>query len=417
MKLSICMRTGYFACAIVITVWTQIAQSNTKDSPDEAVQQLASFVSRTLETNNEDAHEHKEAAIESKHGDEHGDEHSEEDNRVHLNPEQQKIAGIVVEILSAKAVPIEIEAPGEVRLNAYASSQVTPRIEAQIVKRHARLGDTVTRGQKLVTLSSASMAEAQGAALIASKEWQRVSGLGKKIVSDQRYLEARITYQQSKARLLAYGMTAQQTERLLKQTDITSADGSFSLLSPQAGTVIRDDFIVGKMVEPGALLFEITDESFLWVEAKVNPIDISRLSPGATARVLIGKRWIEGKVIQIHHALDETTRTLGVRLEIPNPDDKLHPGQFVTARIQTSEQGESVLTLPIDAVLRSPDGDWQVFVEEEPGEFEPKEVTIVRQLPGLAVIEGLEPGTRFVTQGSFFVQSELAKSGFEVHNH
>jgi len=379
MKLSICMRTGYFACAIVITVWVQIAQSNTKDSPDEAVQQLASFVSRTLETNNEDAHEHKD--------------------------------------LSAKAVPIEIEAPGEVRLNAYASSQVTPRIEAQIVKRHARLGDTVTRGQKLVTLSSASMAEAQGAALIASKEWQRVSGLGKKIVSDQRYLEARITYQQSKARLLAYGMTAQQTERLLKQTDITSADGSFSLLSPQAGTVIRDDFIVGKMVEPGALLFEITDESFLWVEAKVNPIDISRLSPGATARVLIGKRWIEGKVIQIHHALDETTRTLGVRLEIPNPDDKLHPGQFVTARIQTSEQGESVLTLPIDAVLRSPDGDWQVFVEEEPGEFEPKEVTIVRQLPGLAVIEGLEPGTRFVTQGSFFVQSELAKSGFEVHNH
>ena len=171
------------------------------------------------------------------------------------------------------------------------------------------------------------------------------------------------------------------------------------------------------MVEPGALLFEITDESSLWVEAKVNPVDISKLSPGAAARLLIGRRWIEGKLIQIHHALDETTRTMAVRLEIPNPDDKLHPGQFVTARIQTSEQGESVLTLPLDAVLRSPDGDWQVFIEEETGEFEPKEVTIIRQLPGLTVIEGLNPGTRVVTQGAFFVQSELAKSGFEVHNH
>ena len=360
-----------------------------------------------------DIHKHKEEAVVSEHGDEHG----EEENRVHLNSEQQEIARIVVEALTPKAVPMEIEAPGEIRLNAYASSQVTPRIEAQIVKRYARLGDRVTEGQKLVTLSSASMAEAQGAALIASKEWQRVSGLGKKVVSDQRYLEARINFQQSKARLLAYGMTPEQTGRLIKKTDISSADGSFALLSPQDGTIIHDDFIVGQMVEPGELLFKITDESSLWVEARVNPADISKLSRGATAHVLIGKQWIKSKLIQIHHALDETTRTLAVRLEIPNPDDKLHPGQFVTARIQTTEPGESALTLPIDAVLRSPDGDWQVFVEEEPGEFEPKEVLIVRQLPGLAVIEGLEPGTRVVTQGAFFVQSELAKSGFEVHNH
>lgn len=364
-----------------------------------------------------DTHEHKEAAVESEHEDEHGDEHGEEENRVHLNSEQQKIAGIVVEALTPKTAPMEIEAPGEVRLNAYASSQVTPRIEAQIVRRHARLGDRVTEGQKLVTLSSASMAETQGAALITSKEWQRVSGLGKKIVSDQRYLEARINYQQSKARLLAYGMTPEQTDRLIKKTDIGSADGSFALLSPQDGTIIQDDFIVGQMVEPGELLFEITDESSLWVEAKVNPADISKLSPGATAGVLIGKQWIKSKLIQIHHALDETTRTLAVRLEIPNPDDKLHPGQFVTARIQTTEPGKPALTLPNDAVLRSPDGDWQVFIEEEPGEFEPKEVIIARQLPGLTVIEGLEPGTRVVTQGAFFVQSELAKSGFDVHNH
>ncbi|MEA2094447.1 MAG: efflux RND transporter periplasmic adaptor subunit, partial [Pseudomonadota bacterium] len=64
-----------------------------------------------------------------------------------------------------------------------------------------------------------------------------------------------------------------------------------------------------------------------------------------------------------------------------------------------------------------PDGDWQVFVEHDPGEFEPREVEVIRTTAELTVIGGLEPGTRVVTRGAFFLQSELAKSGFEIHNH
>lgn len=357
---------------------------------------------------------HRGAGASSAADQDHGDE---EKNRVHLSPEQRRVAGIVVETLTAQPVAEEIEAPGEVQLNAYASSQITPRIEAQIVKRHAHLGDQVTTGQPLVTLSSASMAEAQGTALVAAMEWQRAKKLGTQVVSEQQHVEARIAYQQAHAKLLAYGMTARQAESLIDETDVSAVDGSFTLLSPQAGTVIRDDFIVGKMVEPGELLFELTDESRLWVEARVNPESISELAIGAPARVFAGGEWISGKVIQIHHALDETTRTLGVRLEIPNPHDRLHPGQFVSVRIQTSKPDKSALTLPVNALLRSPDGDWQVFVEEEPGEFEPQEVEIVRQLSEVAVVKGLAAGVRVVTRGAFFVQSELAKSGFEVHNH
>ena len=212
-------------------------------------------------------------------------------------------------------------------------------------------------------------------------------------------------------------MTTKQIDQLISGNDISRADGQFTLLSPQEGTVIRDDFIVGQMVEPGVELFALTDESRLWVEARVDPEFAAQLRIGANAHVLVDDTQIDGKVIQVHHALDETTRTLAVRLEIQNPEDLLHPGQFVSARIQTGESGETALTLPLDAVLRSPDGDWQVFVEVEPGEFEPKEVELLRQVPGRVVIDGLEPGTRVVTQGAFFVQSELAKSGFAVHNH
>jgi hypothetical protein len=104
-------------------------------------------------------------------------------------------------------------------------------------------------------------------------------------------------------------------------------------------------------------------------------------------------------------------------LEVSNPNDRLHTGQFVTARIQNGRSEERGMVLPLNALLRSADGDWQVFVEHEPGEFEPKEVEIVRHMGGRVQIEGLESGSRVVTQGAFFVQSELAKSGFAVHNH
>ena len=118
----------------------------------------------------------------------------------------------------------------------------------------------------------------------------------------------------------------------------------------------------------------------------------------------------------MHHALDENTRTLGVRIEFSNQNDELHPGVFVKAKISSNNTARA-LAVPVNAVLRSPDGDWMVFTEHEAGEFEPQEVELVRTVGDVSVIEGLEVGTRVVTQGAFFVQSELAKSGFEIHNH
>ncbi|MCU7876911.1 MAG: efflux RND transporter periplasmic adaptor subunit [Candidatus Thiodiazotropha sp. (ex Lucinoma borealis)] len=389
------------------------------------------FITLILNTSpliNADDHPHEHAEethqIEADNEHDHGEEqtgqdeqpHDEED-RVHLNREQRLSAGVLVETLQPRPIPNEIEAPGEIRLNAYASSQVIPRIEAQVIQRHVRLGNQVTEGQPLVTLSSVSMSEAQATLLVAAKEWQRVKKLGKKVVSDRRFLQAQVTFQQSQAKLLAYGMTSSQTKRLIDEGNISRADGQFTLLAPQAGTVIRDDFILGQMVDIGELLFELTDESTLWVEARINPQSLYQLNIDAPARVDVDNQWIDGKVIQIHHALDEKTRTLSIRLQIPNPDDRLHPGQFVTTRIEIGTPGETALTVPTEALLRSPDGDWQVFIEEETDEFEPVEVELIRQLPGIAVIEGLEPGTRIVIQGAFFIQSELAKSGFDVHNH
>ena len=359
-------------------------------------------------------------AVEDEHADhdahesEQGEAH--EEGGVHLTPAQQEMAGVVVETLQPRDIVNELRAPGEIQLNAYATSKVVPRIAAQVLVRQARLGDSVEQGQALVLLSSVEMAQAQGDLLVAEREWQRVSKLGRDVVSEQRYTEARIAREQARARVSAYGLTDDEIKQLVTSGKAELANGQFQLLAPQDGTVIRDDFIVGELVEPGRVLFEISDESVLWVEARLTPDEAAQIQVNARTTVVLGERQVEGRVTQVHHALDEDTRTLGVRIEVPNPDDRLHPGLFVEARI-AGRSSERALAVPDDAVLRSPDGDWQVFVEHEPGEFEPREVEVVRTTAGFTVIGGIEPGTRVVTKGAFFLQSELAKSGFDIHNH
>jgi len=362
-------------------------------------------------------HEDEHGDHEDKHED-HGDDHGghEEEGGVELTPAQMATAGIVVTDLQPRTLHETVRAPGEVMFNAYRASKVTPRISAQIIARHARLSNHVKRGQPLATLSSVAMAEAQGDLLISNREWQRVKKLGRKVVSAKRFAEAQINRQQAEARVLAYGMKKPQVDTLLRIDDPAQAIGRFDLYALQDGTVTSDDFILGEIVEPGRVLFDITDETSLWVEARLTPVEAHRIHEGAAATVHVGQASLRGKVVQIHHAIDEQTRTQSVRIAIKNPGDRLHPGMFVDVAIEAEERGQA-LALPLDAVVRSADGDWQVFIEEAPGRFEPKEVKVLRSIGNQVVIDGLAPGTRVVSQGSFFVQSELAKGGFEIHNH
>lgn len=359
-----------------------------------------------LDTHKDDEH-HGEKEV--------GAGHDEEAGAIHLKPEQMKMANIVVKALQLSDAAITVRAPGEIKLNAYRTIKVSPRINAQIIKRHAKLGDEVIEGQPLVTLSSVEMAEAQGQLLLADKEWKRVKKLGRKVVSARRFLTAKIEYEKSYASAKAYGMNQKEINALLAQK--RSADGSFHLVAKQAGIILHDKFIVGEYVEAGHELMVIADESTMWVEARVTPKVAGQIEIGSSAEIMTDKMRLTAKVIQLHHTLDETTRTSAVRLEVDNKDDRLHAGMFVSTLIATGNKGKA-LQLPEAAVLRSSDGDWQIFVEQdEAGEFKAVEVEVKQFSDGFAIIEGVQPGTRVVTQGAFFVHSEMAKSGFEIHDH
>ena len=225
--------------------------------------------------------------------DEHGHE-EEEIEFIEMTASERAEAGISIGAVTIRTLYEQTRMPAEVVVNAYQSANVTTRITAQVTARHARLGDVVEENQRLATLSSVEMAEAQGVLILAEAEWQRVSALGKQAVSARRYTEADIARRQALAKVVAFGMTMDEANRLLSSGSAALATGEFDVLAPQQGTVLSDNFIVGELIEPGRVLFRISDESTLWVEASTVPSDLTEYSIGAPARIADGyDHWIE----------------------------------------------------------------------------------------------------------------------------
>jgi len=287
----------------------------------------------------------------------------------------------------------------------------------------------VKKGQKLVTLNSTALAQAQAAYLKAKAEHNRsdqeLTRLQKlaqqKIISQARLQQAQSTYQTmhanlaaARATLYSYGLNKDDIAGLLKQESY----GLLTLRTPHAGTVVADDFRIGQHLAAGTRLMQIVDESHVWVEAKIPETLLSDIRVGKPASITPkgSKKTYQGTVINIYHQLDPITRTAGVRLEIKNIADQLHPGMFVSANITTNMGGQGLL-LSGQAVQRQ-GSELIVFVEEEPGKFERREVTVGQAGVGLVeILTGVNEGESVVVQGAFVLASELAKAGFEVHNH
>ena len=340
--------------------------------------------------------------------DEHGDE------GIKLNPQQMTLTNIRVEPIMAQIHYSEMYAPGEIKANGYKSYMVSPRTESVIMNRHAILGEHVEKGQKLVTLFSESMAQAQADYLIASTQWQRIKKLGKDTVSESGLVLAETTFNAAYGKLIAFGLTEEAIKNISKIN--TALYGQYSLTAQNSGVVLQDDFYQGQRVAAGDLVMLLADEHDLWVEAKVSPNKKLDLSINSPAIVRFSGQSFPAKVIQEAHTIDPITRTRIIRLSVDNQKDSLHSGMFVKIYFQF-KTANKIMAVPEEALVRGGDGDWTVFVEDHPGEFKAVEVDLGRSLGDLREIYGLVNGSRVVTQGAFFVASEIAKGGFDPHNH
>ena len=119
-----------------------------------------------------------------------------------------------------------------------------------------------------------------------------------------------------------------------------------------------------------------------------------------------------GQVANLESALKEGTRTLGVRIRVPNPRLDLKPGMFVTARLAVGPTRRAIVVS--EAAVQDLAGRKVVFVAVTDSQFVARPVQ-VRPLGGerVEITAGLAPGTRLATEGAFLIKSQALKGQLE----
>jgi Cu(I)/Ag(I) efflux system membrane fusion protein len=178
--------------------------------------------------------------------------------------------------------------------------------------------------------------------------------------------------------------------------------------APATGYVVHKIAFEGTYVEEGVNLFTIADLDALWVLADVFESDAPWVTVGQEATLELD--YMPGsmqtaKVDYVYPTLEEKTRTIKVRLILPNPAVLLKPGMFATVRIHTQPAEESVI-VPNEAVIHS--GERNVaFVSLGEGRFDPRELKLgVRGDDEYQVLDGLEDGEEVVVSSHFLLDSE-----------
>ncbi|MGH3992734.1 MAG: efflux RND transporter periplasmic adaptor subunit, partial [Pseudonocardiaceae bacterium] len=179
------------------------------------------------------------------------------------------------------------------------------------------------------------------------------------------------------------------------------------LRAPRSGEVAEKMVTEGQAVHAGDNLFLIADRSVLWVDLAVFEADARTLRVGMPVRLVVDAlpgRTYEGRVTFVNPTVDQKTRTLTARAEIPNQDGDLRPGMFATAQLQPAASKR--LSVPLTAVL--PTGTENlVFVNRGDGQFVPREVQLGARGDSLVeIVEGLKPGDEVVASATYLLDSE-----------
>jgi cobalt-zinc-cadmium efflux system membrane fusion protein len=358
---------------------------------------------------------------------------------VQLTPDQITRGGIVVSALAEETWAETFEAPAVLQLDQRHTVRVGAPLDARVDEVHADVGDAVRRGTVLVELHSHVTHDA-------------VAEL-RKAVSATARLESDLAYATSSQartqRLLADGAASpQDVERattavsaLRREIEMAKADQARAraelgyygvdvaaidkmgpeghhddhvpVRAPLAGTVLERLVTPGTTVTSGQPMFVVSELSTLWVVGEVEERWAPLLQTGRNATVRVTAfpdETFTARVTYIGDVVAADTRRITVRAEVPNRDRRLKPEMY--ARLVLSGESRTAITVPGEAVQRV-DGRDVVFVEAAPGRFAPVAVrTSGGAVAGgrVALLEGVAPGTRVVTEGAFLVRSEFQKA-------
>jgi membrane fusion protein, heavy metal efflux system len=345
---------------------------------------------------------------------------------VRLTDEKAANAGLNIQTVSRREFQTHRDFPGTVVPNHHATAEVTTLVRGKVLDVYADFGDQVKTGDLLAMLYSEQLAMAQSAYLkadarlyVAERAFERAKYLlAEKVLAladaqkrRGEMLTLRAEKRETRDRLKLYGMSDEQIQRLERNDEIRS---HVPIIAPFDGRVIARNLTKGEVVETTEKLFTVADLSEVWVLANIPEKDIQYIHPDGSSiaqsvEVLVKPypdQTFHGAITYVGDVLDVATRTMRLRLELPNHDKKLKPEMFATVRVY-SDPEPNVLAVPEAAVQRDRDRLF-VFVKKDEQSFEARDVTLGESNGEIVkVLDGLREGEQVVTAGSFILKSEL----------
>jgi multidrug efflux pump subunit AcrA (membrane-fusion protein) len=355
---------------------------------------------------------------------------------VKISADAQQRVGIQVQAVEMQQVSRELTVAGQVQMDEEHTSHLGTIADGRITSVDVLSGVAVRTGQHLGDLHSHMVHETVGALMqafadadrqrsavaFATQAQQRyhhlysiqASSLEESQRSDQDLLQAQKMLVDAEATVR---MEREHLSELLQvEPESLTPNNLYSkelipIRSPIDGVVIARNVTVGQVVATGFEAFVISNLHTVWVTASVNEKDLPLVRVGVPAEVVsqgYPGQIFRGRVGMIGDLLDPQTRTVPVRIVVPNPGILLRPGMFASARIAES-QTDSALFIPEDA-LQDINGMRVVFTTTDGTTFKAKTVNVGMRSQGkVQIVDGLGPQDRVVVKGAFMVKSEMLK--------
>lgn len=308
-------------------------------------------------------------------------------------------------------VKSELKLYGNVTADNSKSAQVFPIVGGNVEKVNVELGDHINKGQVLAIIRSGEVADYEKQKMDALND---VTVAEKNLQVAQDLAQSKLNTQQD--------VTAAQTELDKAKASLDRVNQLYSIYSLKLGAIYNvtapiSGFIIEKNINPNIVLtsnnlsnlFSIADINEVWIMANVNESDIGLISQGMEASIKTisyPDRIFHGKVDRNFNILDPDTKTMKVRIRIPNADLALKPGMSATVTLDYNEN-RKLIAIPSSAVIFDKSKDW-VMVYHDRSHIETRPVTVYSQVGDLTYINaGLKEGETVVTQNQLLIYDAL----------
>lgn len=320
---------------------------------------------------------------------------------VAISAEKQTLAGVRTTIVERKSLIRNIRTTAQIVADETKIAHVHVKVAGYIEQVYIDyVGKLVKKGEPLFTLYSPDLVSTEeeyliarrGDATLGSAPFQEVSQGAQSLLKSTRQ------------RLKLWDISDEQIKQI-DETGKVSKDLTF--YSPITGFVTDRKAFPQTSVTPDTELYTVADLSTVWANADIYEYEVPFVHLGQRVSLALsyypGKIY-SGRISYIYPTVDSQSRTVKVRIEIPNPGFALKPQMFADAQLQV-DYGTQIL-VPQEAVLDS-GTEQQVFVVHPGGMFEPRKIKLGPVVEGnVAVLSGLRPGETVVTSGNFLIDSE-----------